>query len=152
MVLQTVKLGQLQGPHALWVVVPVLLLSLATPAFIMALLANLSGWRKLAARYPRVEAGPAAASGSMGSIRFIPGGGYNNCVIWRDDQTYLHLRLWPWLGVFHAPLSVPWEAIGIRERGRRWVGVEIDGVRWSLPAPMLTGELARRELLAEAAT
>lgn len=147
MVLQALNPGQLHGPQVLWIVVPVVLLSLATPVFVMALIANMSGWRKLAARYPYTEPGPAVAGGSVGCVRFMPGGGYNNCIIWRDDQTYLHLRLWPGLGVFHAPLSIPWEAIRVRDRGRKWVAVDIDGVRWSLPVAAFAAELPRRALL-----
>ena len=152
MIHPAVNLAQLQGWQALWVVAPMLLCGLAMPALVMAIIARASGWKKLAARYPQVDPGPRAGGGSCGSVRFMPGGGYNNCIIWKDDETYLHLRIWPWLGAFHAPLSIPWEAVRVRDAGRSWVAVDIDGVRWSLAPSLLTGELARRALLAEAAT
>jgi hypothetical protein len=138
-------LGQ-SGSGQAWLAVLILFFALVVPAVIMRIIAGVSGWRTLARRYPPQPHGPGRG-GSFGSIRFQALGGYNNCIIWKADETYLHLRVWPVIGVFHRAMSVPWEAIQIQPGRLGMAQVEIDGVTWGLPKAMLRDEVILRQQL-----
>jgi hypothetical protein len=63
----------------------------------------LTGWRRLASRYPAVP---------FRGKRILPGWvivrrlGYRNLIVMRASETHLHVKLWLRLG--HPPFSVPW--------------------------------------------
>jgi hypothetical protein len=84
--------------------------SLLAPPAILLLLAQVGGWKALAAQFPGVDPAPGAERGTWGSIVLRGWCSYNNCIIWASDDERLHLRL---------PRVLSWVILPSPFRGRR---------------------------------
>jgi hypothetical protein len=118
------------------------------PAIMLAV-AYLSGWRTAARQYP-AQPSAADADRGLGSIEFAPLCGYNNCILWRADDDYLHIRIMFPFNMFHPPMSIPW--IEITSIKTSWSGARIAMPKrtWTVSKKMVRRELENRELLATA--
>jgi hypothetical protein len=120
-----------------------LILILSAMAGIVALfwaLARIGGWRELARHHPGVSAS-AMRDGRWGwwegnrrnwwsltSIRLRWFVGYNGCVLWRADDTYLHLRIMPPFNIFHPPVSIPWSEVEVQHVTRWYARLRVSGI------------------------
>jgi hypothetical protein len=118
-------------------------------AAIMLVIGQVSGWRRMARLFPAQRPAPDADKG-LGSLEFAPLCGYNNCILWRADDDYLHLRVMPPFNVFHPAISIPW--VEVAELRPSWSGVwlTLPGRKWTVSKKMARRELVNRELLARA--
>lgn len=93
------------------------------PAFFAGLfvvIAKLSGWKKLAERFP---ADRVLDEGICFRRQFLRIGwcDYNGCVTIRVSPDGLSLAVWP-IFVGHAPLLIPWSEVRVvKEHRRRWL-------------------------------
>lgn len=93
------------------------LFALGFPAFLIFSISRLSGWDKLAARYPLAGAAPKALTiFGYGTLRrWI---GYNGGLIIAADEMGLYVSTWPvFLSWCHRPVFIPWKAVaGVHAR------------------------------------
>jgi hypothetical protein len=102
------------------------------------------GWRRLATPFPPCPPGPDAVRRSFQSFGFDIFN-YGGCVHVAADAAHLHLLPAALLRAFGLrAISIPWDRITIRKRGRHWctadiAGVSVKGPAWCLslaqPAP-----------------
>jgi hypothetical protein len=113
----------------------------ALVAAIMWIMARFGGWRELSLRYPsQPSTGPYRRG--LTSMRLRGIAGYNNCILWRADDHYLHLRLMPPFNIFHSPISIPWEEIDLPESIGRWTArLRAGEIPMILPAGVLRRSL-----------
>lgn len=97
-----------------------LLFSAGFPVLVMFAVSRLSGWPRLAARYPGTGARPKALTVfGYGTMRKIVG--YNGGLILAADDAGLHLSTWPILMSWcHRPVFIPWSQIADLRARRRW--------------------------------
>jgi hypothetical protein len=95
------------------------------PAFFSGLLvviARLSGWARLAERFP-ADREPEDGICFRGQFLRIGWCDYNGCLTIRVSSEGLYLAIWP-IFVGHRPLLIPWTALRVvEERRRRWFPV-----------------------------
>jgi hypothetical protein len=130
------------------VLVGALGLILCFTAFVMWALSYVTGWRKLAAKFPARPPLPAADS-AFGSIGFYAIGNYNNCIRFKMDDDCLHLRILMPFSFGHPPLSIPWPAIETLDKKPTWGmhHVKIDGIPARVPKRVIARELELRKQL-----
>lgn len=98
-----------------------LLVTLLIPVGSIFLISRLSGWPRLAARYPESSPKPRPLTvfgyGTMNN--WI---GYNGGLILAADDAGLHVSTWPYLlGWCHRPVFIPWtQIVDLRGRKRLW--------------------------------
>ena len=107
------------------------------------------GWRDFVRRFPAQPIGAVVRKGSFASACFGVIGQYNNCIVWKDDEQFLHLSM---LGIFsigHAPFSIPFAMmeLPLDEPTPPRIRMVFEGHRLTLPWAMVEREIAmRREL------
>jgi hypothetical protein len=97
-----------------------LLFGFGFPALTMFSISRLSGWPRLAARYPATGPRPKPLTVfGYGTMRgWI---GYNGGLVLAADENGLHLGTWPVLmGWCHRPVFIPWSQIADLRARRRW--------------------------------
>jgi len=90
------------------------------PALLIFVLSRVSGWKELAARYPRTGRAPKPVKllgyGSM--RRWI---GYNGALMIAADDEGLYVTPWIFLSWCHRPVLIPWaEIVEARARLTFW--------------------------------
>ncbi|TVQ30686.1 MAG: hypothetical protein EA376_12590 [Phycisphaeraceae bacterium] len=128
----------------------VMFLCFAIIPVVFLILSHISGWRRLARRYPSCDSTELART-RFGSIAIrSPWMRYNNCIRYTTDERCLHIRLIPPFGLFfHPPMSIPWERIELPESVRRparvsWTPIQVDGVAIWLPGIVVADEISLR--------
>ncbi|UPT74176.1 MAG: hypothetical protein M0D55_20575 [Elusimicrobiota bacterium] len=99
-----------------------LLLALAFPAATMFAISRLSGWPRLASRYPDRGAARPRSLTLFGYGTMRGWVGYNGGLILGADDAGLHVATWPVLMSWcHAPVFIPWTQIAdLRAKRRLW--------------------------------
>jgi len=113
---------------------------------VMAIMAPLSGWTRLAKHYRAPDGAPSGDNLAVTSAAFrSPAFRYNNCVIvWADDD-HLHLRIMKPFDAGHAPLAIPWNDVVAIEPGVLFAVVQpAHGPRVFVPMKYVRRELEIR--------
>ena len=116
---------------------------------IMLIATLFSGWWELANRYPRRRPSMGARRG-LGTVAFSPVFQYKRCVNFVIDDDHLHLSLPPILGIFHAPMSIPWPVIEFPTGAKRIAGmtlIKVENRRILVSRAMAERELQVRRAL-----
>lgn len=93
-------------------------------AGLLVVIAKISGWTRLAERFPddRVLDDGVCFRGQFLRIGWCD---YNGCMTIRVSSEGLFLAVWP-IFVGHAPVLIPWPALRVvEERQRRWFPVAL---------------------------
>lgn len=91
---------------------------------LLVLIARLSGWAKLAERFP-ADREPEGGNRFRGQYFRIGWCDYNGCLTIQVSPEGLYLAIWP-IFVGHRPLLIPWSALRVvEERRRRWCAVAL---------------------------
>lgn len=124
-------------------------------AGLLVVIARLSGWARLAERFPadRVLDDGVCFRGQFLRIGWCD---YNGCMTIRVSSEGLLLAVWP-IFVAHAPMLIPWSAVRvIEERRRRWFPVALVEIEQpplaKLQLPLRVIEAARPWLQPRAST
>ncbi len=129
-------------------------LLLAPVAFlppVMLLLGSISGWGKVAARFPARPRGakPAQTLSSV-ALRWA-GLRYNNCIEWCADDEHLHLSMAMPFALAHPDLSIPWGEAEITELKRDRYRIDAGGFALFVPGAMVKKEMSLRSAIDETA-
>lgn len=121
-----------------------LLAPVALVPLVMLLIGSISGWGKIAARFPAQPKGakPAPTLSSI-ALRWA-GFRYNNCIEWCADDDYLHLSMAMPFSLAHPDLSIPWGEAELREVKRDWYRIDAGGFAIFVPVAMVKKEMALR--------
>lgn len=87
-----------------------LLFAFAFPVGLIFTISRLSGWNRLAERFPRTGQAPKPLT-IFGYAVFRRWVGYNGGLIVAADDAGLYLSAWPVVFAFHKPVFVPWREI-----------------------------------------
>lgn len=124
-----------------------LLAPVALVPLVMLLLGSISGWGKIAARFPAQPKG-AKPVPTLTSIALRWSGlRYNNCIEWCADDEHLHLSMAMPFALAHPDLSIPWGEAEIRELKRDWYRIDAGGFALFVPGAMVKKELALRSAI-----
>ena len=93
-------------------------------AGLLVVIAKLSGWTRLAERFP-ADREPDEGVCFRGQFFRIGWCDYNGCITICVSPDGLYLAVWP-IFVGHRPLLIPWSALRVvEERRRRWFPVAL---------------------------
>jgi hypothetical protein len=92
-------------------VLPAAICLVATWCLSLLGMGGLTGWRRLASRYPALPFDGQRILPGWVIVRWI---GYRNLMVMRAGKTHLHVKVWLRLG--HPPFSVPWDDIRVERR------------------------------------
>ncbi len=109
----------------------------------------ITGWRRLAKRYPGAKAAGGAPSDKMTSLSmrwwWLK---YNNAIVCRADDEFLHLSLHPLFAFGTPAISIPWgEVMTIEDAALGRVRIEAGGISIWLPEKHVRQEIAVREAI-----
>ena len=131
------------------ILVCIIAASVAWPFLLIWLMSYITGWRDMAARFPAQPQGDIASKG-LTSLILRGVGRFNNCILWRADDTHLHLRMTPPFNLGYAPVSIPWSAVTDvypTVGSKRFATVRCDGLTFQIGRAAVASELAAREAL-----
>lgn len=114
---------------------------------VFLLLSSISGWGKLAARFPAQPKGAKPAPTLTSIALRWSGMRYNNCIEWCADDEHLHLSMAMPFALAHPDLSIPWGEAEIRELKRDWYRIDAGGFALFVPGAMVKQEMTLRSAI-----
>jgi hypothetical protein len=108
------------GEHPLLFTALILLGIIAFQALLLNLIAAVSGWKTLAARF-RLQQSFSGRQRRWQSAQMRYYVGYNNCLVVGADQSGFFLRTMWMVRTGHAPLLIPWNEITLSRIQTSWL-------------------------------